>query len=113
MRTSTLDLFQRDASCSELSVLIRSPPLACSAWPARQPFLNLRWLRFSLNQRESCALRILEDRETTDSRDVIGRFHYRSPQFSRFLYLCIAVVDGEIHEPMRREPGHFRSYLKH
>src|SRR6266542_866335 len=68
---------------------------------------------FHLDDCKGRTLRILKDRETTYTRDVISRLDCSSSQLSRLLYLGIAVVNGEIHQPKRRDAGHLRSQLEH
>src|SRR5882724_1618031 len=74
---------------------------------------SLGRLRLSLNNCEDRALRILKDRETTDAWDVLSWFDGLSSQLGRFSCLGITVFNGEVHQPMRRNSGHFRSQLKH
>ena len=60
--------------------------------------LHVRALQF--DDRERCSLRVDKDCKTSDLRNIVSRFHDLRAEFRRFLDLRVAVVDGEVDEPV-------------
>src|SRR6185369_5573454 len=74
---------------------------------------SLLWWHVVFDNRERSALRIVENREAPDSGNIIGGFHHGRAKSSRLLQLGIAVINGEIYEPVWRNRSHFGSDLVH
>src|ERR1041385_3960764 len=65
------------------------------------------------DDRKRSTLWIVQDGEPSDTGNVFGRLHYAAANLGDFLRYRVTVVDGKVHQPVRRDSSHLGSYLVH
>src|SRR5215217_4349932 len=75
--------------------------------------MKLLWGHFEFDNRERGSLRIVQNREASDSRNIVSGFHDTAAKAGYLLNHGIAIVNREVDQPVRRNRSHFRSDLEH